>query len=129
MNLSATCCAASLFKIVRQTQCAPPQPHGGADPRDADRWLALYAVGSAGEAEIVVPADRPLKSVRVPTLVVVGQYDYVCSKAARLLAQTIPNASLKIIADSGHMSPLEQTRRVQRRADGISWTDLSRPAA
>jgi 3-oxoadipate enol-lactonase len=49
-----------------------------------------------------------LKSVRVPTLVVVGQQDYVCSKAARLLAQTIPNAALKIIEDSGHMSPLEQ---------------------
>jgi pimeloyl-ACP methyl ester carboxylesterase len=49
-----------------------------------------------------------LKSVRVPTLVVVGEQDYVCSKAARLLAQTIPNAALKIIADSGHMSPLEQ---------------------
>lgn len=49
-----------------------------------------------------------LKSVRVPTLVVVGQQDYVCSKAARLLAQTIPDASLKIIEKSGHMSPLEQ---------------------
>src|SRR5580704_9876950 len=51
---------------------------------------------------------EPLKSVHVPTLVLVGEYDYVCSKAARLLAQTIPNASLKIIKGSGHMSPLEQ---------------------
>ena len=49
-----------------------------------------------------------LKSVQTPTLVVVGQLDYVCGKAARLLAQTIPNASLKIIENSGHMSPLEQ---------------------
>jgi len=49
-----------------------------------------------------------LKSVQVPTLVLVGQLDYVCSKAARLLAQTIPDATLKIIANSGHMSPLEQ---------------------
>ena len=49
-----------------------------------------------------------LKSVRAPTLVLVGQQDYVCSKSSRLLAQTIPDASLKIIADSGHMSPLEQ---------------------
>jgi pimeloyl-ACP methyl ester carboxylesterase len=49
-----------------------------------------------------------LKSIKVPTLVMVGQLDYVCSKAARLLAQTIPNASLKIIEGSGHMSPLEQ---------------------
>lgn len=49
-----------------------------------------------------------LQSVSVPTLVMVGQLDYVCSKAARLLAQTIPNAKLKIVANSGHMSPLEQ---------------------
>ena len=49
-----------------------------------------------------------LKHLRVPTLVMVGQHDYVCSKAARLLAETIPNARLKIIANSGHMSPLEQ---------------------
>jgi pimeloyl-ACP methyl ester carboxylesterase len=51
---------------------------------------------------------EPLKSVQVPTLVVVGEYDYVCSKTARLLAQTIPNASLKVIKGSGHMTPLEQ---------------------
>jgi pimeloyl-ACP methyl ester carboxylesterase len=49
-----------------------------------------------------------LKAVRAPTLVLVGQHDYVCSKASKLIAQTIPNASLKIIEDSGHMSPLEQ---------------------
>ena len=51
---------------------------------------------------------EPMKSVRVPTLVLVGEYDYVCSKGARLLAQTIPNTMLKIIPGSGHMSPLEQ---------------------
>jgi 3-oxoadipate enol-lactonase len=49
-----------------------------------------------------------LKSIQVPTLVMVGEYDYVCSKAARLLAQTIPSAQLKVIKGSGHMSPLEQ---------------------
>jgi 3-oxoadipate enol-lactonase len=49
-----------------------------------------------------------LKSIRVPTLVMVGQLDYVCSKAARLMAQSIPNATLKVIGNSGHMSPLEQ---------------------
>ena len=49
-----------------------------------------------------------LKSIRVPTLVTVGQLDYVCSKAARLMAQSIPDATLKIIDDSGHMAPLER---------------------
>jgi pimeloyl-ACP methyl ester carboxylesterase len=46
--------------------------------------------------------------MRVPTLVLVGEYDYVCSKASRLLAQALPDASLKIIKGSGHMSPLER---------------------
>jgi pimeloyl-ACP methyl ester carboxylesterase len=49
-----------------------------------------------------------LKSICVPTLVMAGQLDYVCSKAARLMAQTIPNATFKIIDNSGHMAPLEQ---------------------
>jgi 3-oxoadipate enol-lactonase len=49
-----------------------------------------------------------LKAVQAPTLILVGQHDYACSKAARLLAQTIPNAELKIIEGSGHMAPLEQ---------------------
>jgi pimeloyl-ACP methyl ester carboxylesterase len=49
-----------------------------------------------------------LKAVRAPTLVLAGQHDYVSSKASRLIAQIIPNASLKIIENSGHMSPLEQ---------------------
>ena len=49
-----------------------------------------------------------LRAVQAPTLVLAGQYDYACSKAARLLAQTIPNAELKIIEGSGHMAPLEQ---------------------
>jgi pimeloyl-ACP methyl ester carboxylesterase len=49
-----------------------------------------------------------LKSVRVPTLVMVGELDYVCSKASRLMAQAIPGAALKIIKNSGHMSPIEQ---------------------
>jgi len=51
-----------------------------------------------------------LQTVRVPTLVMAGQYDYVCSKGSRLLAQTIPGASLKLIANSGHMTPLEQPK-------------------
>jgi pimeloyl-ACP methyl ester carboxylesterase len=49
-----------------------------------------------------------LKSVQVPTLVLNGEHDYVCSKASRLMAQAIPGATLKMIPNSGHMSPLEQ---------------------
>ena len=73
---------------------------------------------------------EPLKSVHVPTLVLVGEYDYVCSKAARLLAQTIPNASLKIIQGSGHMSPLEQPAAFSAALmDFLSEAGSYRPAA
>ncbi|MGA8616154.1 MAG: alpha/beta fold hydrolase [Xanthobacteraceae bacterium] len=73
---------------------------------------------------------EPMKSVRVPTLVLVGEHDYVCSKAARLLAQTVPNASLKIIKGSGHMSPLEQPAAFSAALmDFLSEAGSYRPAA
>jgi pimeloyl-ACP methyl ester carboxylesterase len=65
-----------------------------------------------------------LKSVRAPTLVLVGEYDYVCSKAARLLAQNIPGAALTIIKNSGHMSPIEQPA-----AFSAALMEFLRPAA
>jgi pimeloyl-ACP methyl ester carboxylesterase len=49
-----------------------------------------------------------LQGIKVPTLVVMGQHDYVCRNAARLMAETIPGAALHKIADAGHMLPLEQ---------------------
>jgi pimeloyl-ACP methyl ester carboxylesterase len=73
---------------------------------------------------------EPMKSVRVPTLVLVGEYDYVCSKGVRLLAQTIPNASLKIIKGSGHVSPLEQPAAFSvALLDFLSEAGSYRPAA
>ena len=49
-----------------------------------------------------------LQAIRVPTLVLVGEQDYMCTKSSRLLAQTIPGATLQLIKNSGHMAPLEQ---------------------
>jgi pimeloyl-ACP methyl ester carboxylesterase len=49
-----------------------------------------------------------LQSIKVPTLILVGQQDYMCSKTAKLMTQSLPNATLKIIKNSGHMTPLEQ---------------------
>ena len=58
-----------------------------------------------------------LKSLQAPTLVLIGQHDNVCRVSGHLLADTIPNASLQLIPDAGHMSPLENapmfTRKLQ----------------
>jgi len=51
-----------------------------------------------------------LKALRVPTLILLGQHDNLCRAPARLLASTIPNASLSAIADAGHMAPLENPK-------------------
>ena len=76
-----------------------------ATPRDGLRFTLSQVLA---KRKSLFRTTGVLKHLRVPTLVMVGQHDYVCSKAARLLAETIPNARLKIIANSGHMSPLEQ---------------------
>lgn len=49
-----------------------------------------------------------LQAVKVPTLVMLGQHDYICRNAARLLSENIPGAVLHRIEGAGHMSPLER---------------------
>jgi len=71
-----------------------------------------------------------LRSVRVPTLIAVGEHDYVCSKPSRLLAQSIPGATLKVINNSGHMSPLEQPAAFTAAlTDFLTAAEPHRPAA
>jgi pimeloyl-ACP methyl ester carboxylesterase len=48
-----------------------------------------------------------LAGISVPTLVLTGADDYVCRKAAHLLAGAIPQAREVRIPGAGHMSPLE----------------------
>jgi 3-oxoadipate enol-lactonase len=49
-----------------------------------------------------------LQAIKVPTLVILGQHDYICRNAARLLSENIPGAVLHRIDGAGHMSPLER---------------------
>lgn len=60
------------------------------------------------------PDSRPdLASISVPTLVLVGDQDALTPPdIAREMAGAIPDARLSIIADSGHVSTLEQPEAV-----------------
>jgi len=54
-----------------------------------------------------------LASIAVPTLVVVGQHDALSPVAtAQFMQQQIPRAQLEVIADAGHMAPMEQPTAV-----------------
>jgi len=61
-----------------------------------------------GKRKSLFRMGQVLRSIEVPTLVLIGQHDYVCRNAARLLVENIPGAIMKKIAGAGHMTPLEE---------------------
>ncbi|OWW18237.1 alpha/beta fold hydrolase [Noviherbaspirillum denitrificans] len=74
-------------------------------------------------------ADIPASAIRCPTLVIAGAQDAFRSpEEAVELRDSIPNAVLEIVDDTGHMIPLEQPE--QLAAVISSWVDgvYARPA-
>jgi 3-oxoadipate enol-lactonase len=61
-----------------------------------------------GQRKSLFRMRHALQAVKVPTLVMLGQHDYICRNAARLLSENIPGAVLHRIEGAGHMSPLER---------------------
>ena len=58
------------------------------------------------------PAIYQLKDIACPSLVIIGEHDvYDFQEIAKILAAEIPNASLAIIADAGHMSNMENPKQ------------------
>jgi pimeloyl-ACP methyl ester carboxylesterase len=60
-----------------------------------------------------------LARIGVPTLVLAGEHDHVCHKAARLLASTIPGAVEARVPGAGHMTPLEAPDEFSRLVQGF----------
>jgi proline iminopeptidase len=48
-----------------------------------------------------------LKSLRIPTLIIHGQHDFLPVSTAAHIAQAIPNARMVTLKDCGHFSYLE----------------------
>lgn len=55
-----------------------------------------------------------LQDVRVPTLVIRGDYDFVPGACAARIAQAIPGARLVVLSDCGHFSYLECPDQVRQ---------------
>jgi pimeloyl-ACP methyl ester carboxylesterase len=73
------------------------------------RAMAAALRGMAARAD----STPLLTSIRVPTLVLVGQHDAISSLAEmRQMAARIPNARCVVIPDAGHMSPMENPSAV-----------------
>jgi pimeloyl-ACP methyl ester carboxylesterase len=68
-----------------------------------------------GQRKSLFRMHNTLQAIKVPTLVMLGQHDYICRNAARLLSENIPGAVLHRIEGAGHMSPLERPHQFSDR--------------
>ena len=60
-----------------------------------------------------------LRGLRVPTLVIHGEHDFVPVDLVRRIAEAIPGARFELIAGSGHFSYLDAPETVQRTVAGF----------
>jgi 3-oxoadipate enol-lactonase len=104
--LPRLCCAATHERrpevaaaIRRMILAAPPQ------------GVAAAALGMAQRLDMTAL----LPAIACPALVIVGRDDAISPAAEmRTIAQAMPRATFVEIADSGHMSPMEQPQAVNR---------------
>lgn len=83
------------------------------------RGLALGLRGVVGKRPTVYSLRDRLARLAVPAAIVVGDRDHWCTEVSTFLATTIPGAELVTIADSGHMSNLEQPEQFNRAVSRV----------
>jgi len=83
------------------------------------RGLALGLRGVVGKRPTVYSLRDRLARLAVPAAIVVGDRDHWCTQVSAFLAATIPGAELVEIADSGHMSNLEQPEQFNRAVSRV----------
>lgn len=60
-----------------------------------------------------------LRSLRIPTLVIVGEHDFIPPEIAAQIAGALPNATLATIEDCGHFAYLECSAEVRKAIDNF----------
>ena len=102
-----------------------PKYLGARARRDADILdlildMAMSLGTSVFERQSVALRDRPescetLATISCPSLIACGAEDVLCPpKFHEYMAETMPNATLEVIDDCGHMAPLEKPDAVTR---------------
>jgi proline iminopeptidase len=60
-----------------------------------------------------------LKSLRIPTMVITGDHEFIPSSTAEHISQSIPNARMVTLKDCGHFSYLESPVAVHEQIDAL----------
>jgi pimeloyl-ACP methyl ester carboxylesterase len=100
------------------TSTRMPTPQDFADFREAyvrlsphpDHFDAFLATLSAAAANLKGWSDGQLAAITAPTLLVLGDHDFVTTEHAALMHQLIPGAKLAVLPNTTHMT-------VTKRAD------------
>jgi len=109
-----------------------PSKSDDTDLRDLITAMARDAGADtlASQAEIAINRfdSRPrLAAINVPTLILAGEAEQVCSlEAHREMADAIAGARFFTIPNAGHFAPLENPAAVARHIrDWLDWTDIN----
>jgi pimeloyl-ACP methyl ester carboxylesterase len=73
------------------------------------------------KAQLARPdSTKDLQNIKCPTLIITGREDNICPlKLHKEMAEAIPNSTLKVIEECGHLSTLEQPNLVNNTI--IDW--------
>ena len=71
------------------------------------RGLAHTVLEVLAKRPSLYSLDARLRELRVPTLLIVGEYDTPCLKVHRFLADVIPKAKHVVLGGAGHLTTLE----------------------
>jgi proline iminopeptidase len=84
--------------------------------RTKDLPVRIPSLKTFNDKEAATMDLRPqLKSIKVPTLVIVGRHDFITNVAmGEEIVKYIPNARLEIFEDSGHFALVEEPERFYR---------------
>ncbi len=110
----------AIADIMEPKLLAPDTPKNRPSVRQKLRQIMESVSPQTIEHTLAALRDRSdstgrLKTISVPTLIVMGQQDAITPLAvAQAMQQGIPGARLAIIAGAGHMPPMEQPDQFNR---------------
>jgi pimeloyl-ACP methyl ester carboxylesterase len=94
-----------------------PTPQDFADFRDAytrlsphpDQFDAFFGTMSSANADLRGWPDEQLAGITAPTLLIIGDHDFITIEHAALMTQLIPGACLAVLPNTTHMNATRRT--------------------
>jgi proline iminopeptidase len=98
------------YMYFRPPPAAEPQPYVSGWEVLREMWVRHSDFRIDGNLKGLDFTSK-LKTLTVPTLVVLGDHDIVSVASGEALAAVLPNAKLTVLSNCGHMMYIDQTRR------------------